>query len=492
MKPYSKKIKKYLLINTFFIGLSLVILSGCKKLVQVDPPINEVVGDDIYSTNIQAASVLTGIYTTMSNSGIFNGQLSISLRTGLSSDELVTNADPSNILYALYTNTLTNNGDQLYWTDLYTYVFKANSAIEGLTKSSGVTAPVKQQLLSEAKFIRAFMYFYLVNLYGDVPLLTSTDIKINSTAGRTAKDKVYQQIIVDLQEAIAGLNNNYTGSDAMSTVTDRVRPNKATAMALLARVYLYTNQWAQAEQESTQIIENNATYQLENLNNVFLFASKEAIWQLQPVNVGQNTLDASVFVLAAGTLSPIPGPNGDSRPVYLSKQIFDAFEMGDQRKTNWIDSVTVNGVTYPYAYKYKAWDLDQPRTENLMVFRLGEQYLIRAEARAQLGKVLGSGSAESDLDAIRLRAGLKVTNASDKSTMLAAIYKERKVELFTEWGHRWLDLKRTNTIDLVMGTVAPLKNASWATYKALYPIPVDDIKRDVSLQGHQNPGYPEN
>jgi len=69
--------------------------------------------------------------------------------------------------------------------------------------------------------------------------------------------------------------------------------------------------------------------------------------------------------------------------------------------------------------------------------------------------------------------------------------QEKKVEFFTEWGHRWCDLKRTAKVDEVMNIVAPAKGGSWAAYKALYPIPVQDIQRNPSLKGHQNPGYPE-
>jgi hypothetical protein len=124
-----------------------------------------------------------------------------------------------------------------------------------------------------------------------------------------------------------------------------------------------------------------------------------------------------------------------------------------------------------------------------MVLRLGEQYLIRAEARAQQGKVTGAGSAEEDLDAIRTRAGLSPTTASTQAQMLDAILQERRVELFAEWGHRWLDLKRTNTIDQVMSVVAPSKGGVWESYKALYPIPFNELLLNPKLKP-QNPGYP--
>ncbi|QHS61138.1 RagB/SusD family nutrient uptake outer membrane protein [Chitinophaga agri] len=473
----------------------MIFFSSCKKLIEVNPPINQIIGGEMYSSNANAASVLTGIYVDMSNDGIFTGSRSISLVTGLSSDELISTTESFNILNIVYTNNLTNNGGELiFWADLYAYIYRANSAIEGISSSSAISAKVKQQLIAEAKFVRAFMYFYLVNLYGDVPLLTTTDVKLNSAPPRMANSLVYEQIITDLKDAQNTISDQYVSGDVISPTTERTRPNKMCITALLSRVYLYTKKWDLAEQEASKIINEKTLYELERLDNVFKLSSKEAIWQLQPVIPQLNTFDAITFVLAAGPNgTPAPGPNGQQydRPVYLSASIFDEFETDDDRRNAWTDSVNVSGATYPYAFKYKEWLYGQARTEYLMVFRLAEQYLIRGEARAQMGRVYGSNSAEDDLNVIRTRAGLKSLGAFDKEKMLSLIYKERKFELFTEWGHRWFDLKRTDRIDNIMNIVAPQKGGSWASFKAIYPIPVQEIQRNPSLHGHQNPGYPE-
>jgi len=119
-----------------------------------------------------------------------------------------------------------------------------------------------------------------------------------------------------------------------------------------------------------------------------------------------------------------------------------------------------------------------------MVLRLAEQYLIRAEARAQQNNV---GGAQSDLNTIRTRAGLPNTTANDKTSLLAAIIHERQVELFSEWGHRWLDLKRSGNLDAMMAVVAPAKGATWSSNWQWYPIPSYEIVQDPNLV--QNPGY---
>jgi hypothetical protein len=485
-----RKFREYFIYGLFLIGAFL--LSGCKKMIEVDPPIDQIVGKDIYKSDATANSALIGIYTSMSNS-LFTGR-GIALKTGLSADELVSTADQQNILSLLFTGTVTNQGDQLFWTELYSLVFKTNSAIEGLTASTMLSSPVKMQLLGEAKFLRALMYFNLTNLYGDVPLLTTTDPEVNNVSPRASQALVYKQIVVDLKDAQELLNAQYVGGNAVTPISERLRPNKATATALLSKVYLYTKNWILAEEAATSVINNSSLYKLERLEDTFLKLSKEAIWQLQPVDAGRNTLDAEVLVLSAGDGFLIGGPNGDSRPVYMSKQLFNAFEPGDKRKEIWVDSVEVNGTTFPYSFKYKAWEPNRDRTEYLIILRLSELYLIRAEARAEQGNLQGINSAATDLNAVRTRSSLGETSAVTLADMKSAILRERQVELFNEGGNRWFDLKRTERINIVLPGVYQKKGIGviWESHKALFPLPIGDILRNPMLQGHQNPGYPEN
>ncbi|MBS1524864.1 MAG: RagB/SusD family nutrient uptake outer membrane protein, partial [Bacteroidetes bacterium] len=257
------------------------------------------------------------------------------------------------------------------------------------------------------------------------------------------------------------------------------RPNKWAATALLARAYLYTGDWQDAQKQATAIISNTSEYGLSSLNTTFLKNSSEAIWQLQPVNLGWNTPDAQIFILRS------TGPNGSTYPVYLSSSLVSAFEKGDQRRTNWIDSVAVNNTIYYYPYKYKSATLNAPVTEYTMVLRLGEQYLIRAEAEANNNDVT---DALNDLNLIRNRAGLSnYSGPTDENSVLAGILHERQVELFTEWGNRWLDLKRTKNINAVMTAVASAKGTTWNVDWQLYPIPLYDITQDPNII--QNPGY---
>ena len=467
-------------------------LLGCAKYVDVPPPSTSLTSENVYTDNTTAASVLTGIYTNISTNSPQLGQSvdAISLASGLSADELTLFGGAANInmlLVQFYQNNL-NAGQSTVsagslWSSFYSNIYITNVALERLTLSNSLSPKVKQQLIGEAKFLRAYFYFYLVNLYGNVPLIVSSDYSVNAVIHQAKIFQVYKQIIADLEDAQSLLSDGYVASDAISSTLERVRPNKWAATALLAKTYLFTQFWDSAKVESTLIINNSAEYRLDSLDNVFLSNSMEAIWQLQPVNTGWNTEDGRVFVL------PSTGPTSNSSingyPVYLSTQLLDAFEPGDKRRSNWVDSVVVDSAnTYYYPYKYKSATLNAPVTEYTMVFRLGEQYLIRAEAEAEQNDLT---NAVKDLNTIRNRASLPAVPLNTQSELLSEIMHERQVELFAEWGNRWLDLKRTGTVDQVMTQVAPMKATTWNSNSQLYPLPLYDITEDPNLV--QNPGY---
>jgi hypothetical protein len=484
----------------FTLLINIIVSSSCKKLVETDPPSNKLSTAQVFSADASAIGVLNAMYAGM-NGNPYQGNGSINLYAGLNADELTLyNAVTSASYLGHYKNALTSiyngasNSGYENWRPLYGVIFSCNSAIEGLNASNTLTASVKQQLLGEAIFLRAFHFFYLVNLWGDVPLVLGTDPQENNNLSRSSKDKVYDQIIADLKNAEELLSNNFLGSDLLTSTLERVRPTKWAATALLARVYLYKGEWAKAEDRATALINNLGLFgPLPPLNNAFLKNSKEAIWQIQPTDVNFNTTEAQTFCLTSF------GPNTSSNPVYLNNNFLSSFEPGDQRAVpgNWTNSITVGGTTYYFPFKYKLYQkLTTPVTspgglsEYFMVLRLGEQFLIRSEARAKLNNLSG---AISDLDSIRKRAGLpliSVTNPGiSQSALVDKILHERQVELFAEWGHRWLDLKRSGKVDEVMGIVTPQKSggAPWKSYQQWYPIDYFELQRGPNLT--QTAGY---
>ncbi|WP_431293376.1 RagB/SusD family nutrient uptake outer membrane protein [Pedobacter sp. P26] len=476
------------------IVLIATIHCGCKKLIEIPPPQTSLTAEAVFSNNETAIAAVTQLYSSAAGSSITQATfLGLSGIIGLSSDELLmfgTNTD-----YIMYNrNTLTaltaTSSNYQFWNTFYgNYVYNCNRIIEGIEAqrsseedpNSKLGARVKRQLLGEAKFMRAFSYFYLIQMYGDVPLLTSTDYFINSTIGRTKKDLVYQQIVRDLKDAESNLANSYLESDVVTSRVNspRIRPIKWAAKALLARTYLYMNNFTDAEQESKAVIENRGLYMLTTLDNVFKAGSTEAILQLQPVFLGRNTQEAQSFII------PASGPNGSSYPFRINPVLLSAFESGDKRRTSWIGTRIVGTNTYYYPYKYKVATLNAPVDEYSMVLRLAEQYLICAEACVKQDKI---SEAQNMLNVVRKRAGLGDTQADTKEKLLDAILAERRIELFSEFGHRWFDLKRTGKIDEVMRIATPVKGGGeWQPYQALYPVMPAQLTLNPNVI--QTPGY---
>ena len=433
---------------------------SCKKFVQVSPPINSIVASEVFINDQTANSAVVGLYSNiMGAANVFlNGFTTI--YPGLSADELQ-NTVPG-IDDEFYSNSITiGNGylDGYFWAKAYSYIYQVNSCIEGLNSSNGVTSATKQQLLGEAKFMRALCYFYLVNFFGKVPLITSSNFNENAVLPRTDTAIVYQQIFTDL----------YDSQNLLSpSSSDKTRPSKWAASALLARTYLYQQNWIGADSAASIIIESGK-YKLTGLDSVFLTNSNESIWQMASVIPGFNTTEGNYFVTEDGFV-----PN-----YVITPYLLNAFEPNDLRSQHWINNITVNGVVYHYPYKYKIKNAPTNIEANT-IFRLAEIYLIRAEARAHENKFSDS---QDDLNVIRTRSGLLTSSASTIPELLTAINHERQIELFGEFGHRWLDLKRTGNINIILGTEKP----GWVSSAALYPIPLNELQFNPFLK--QNPGY---
>lgn len=456
------------------IMLGVCIMPACKKFIEVPLPGTETFPEDVYESDLTATAAVTAIYGQMiHNNGWASGNTqSVTFLCALSADELE-NYSSELVPREFYENAIkTNNAaiENAFWDPAYQYIYAANAALEGLNKSTGLSSAARTQLQGEALFIRAFCHFYLVNLFGAVPYLDSTAYEGNIVRQRTPVPKVFQRIIADLQAAQARLGVAYAR-------VERVRPNRWAATALLARTYLYAGNWGAAEAQATAVIQQSAAYQLDSLNGVFVKNSKETIWQLMPNNSeAGNTWEGRNFILNAAPST------GESNAAILSGQLLHAFESGDLRRSAWVDSIASadSSRMYYFPYKYKIQNSTELK-EYSMVLRLAELYLLRAEARAQQGKISG---AKADLDMIRRRAGLPGTTANSRAALLTAIGHERQVELFTEWGHRWLDLKRTGIADAILSTV---KAPGWQTTDALYPIPQNERAQNPELT--QNPGY---
>lgn len=484
MKKLTNRYNAY--AATAIMAFTLVMGSGCEKYLQnTELPAGTIAGDEAFVSDNSVSSIVTGNFLLLNSSGPFEGGTgkNTSFLTGLYTDELKPIATTNTSAVAFYTNSITNNHTS-FWSDLYAKIYAVNAAIEGIESTPAVLYN-KNQWLGESYFTRAFLYFTLVNFYGDVPLALTTNYLVNGGLARAPQADVYQQMIKDLKQAQTLLSADY--KDGYSTITvARVRPNKAAATALLAKVYLYAKDWPNAEAEATAILTNPA-YRLSNLTQTFIAdngTNKETIWAI--ANTNDKRVYEYDFYNNGMTATTAKDPAiAFSVLAAMNDTLVKSFEPGDGRFTNWVRSTVYTGVTpniiYYFPNKYKAAGNGAERS---IYLRMAELFLIRAEARAQRNNLTGSAS---DIDSVRLRGGLPVTTANTQPTLLNAIVRERRVELFTEYSHRFFDLKRTETIDAVMTNIAPLKGGTWNHNKQLFPIPVNDLTQNPKLT--PNPGY---
>lgn len=452
--------------------LLLALCSGaCRKFVQVSDPSSSLGTAAVFSGDETATAALIGMYSrAMASPGAFlNGGNSIF--PSLSADECKSTQSLS-AMDAFTNNALISNNPYIatLYGSAYNAIYNANMLSDNLIGSKQVSPGVRRQILGEALFLRALVYSRLATLWGDVPLLTTTNADVNAIAPRMTLDSIYHQVMKDLQQADTLLDIAYVWSG--KGVAERTRPNRWAARTLIARTTLNLRMWTEAETAASAVIDSGG-YRLESsLDSVFLSVSREAIWQLQPVSNVMNSAEGYYY---------LPVDNVQAKPAYvLTPALLQAFEVGDKRRARWVGTKNINGIVYAYPAKYKI-RTGPPYSEYNMVLRLAEVYLIRAEARTQQGDLI---DAIKDLNVVRMRAGLAgLPDTLDQVHILAAIVQERRIELFAEWGHRWLDLKRWGMADAILSIEKP----GWANYAKLYPMPLIDIQRNPYLM--QNAGY---
>ena len=443
------------------------VLKSCDDFTETPMPIMELSTGAVFEDLSTATAAVANIYAQIRDNGMLTGKTTgISKEMGLYADELTWYGNTTQSSANFYNNTLmsTHFTVENWWNSAYSQIYAANLVIEGVERSTQLQAVDKERIIGQAKFARAFVHLYLVQLYGAVPYVTRTDYTVNKNVQRIPEVEVYDKVIADLETAVLLLPSEYNSAA-------RILPNSYAAQALLARAYLYAGKWAEAANSASAVLNNTELYVWdEELNNVFLKESSTTIWQYAARNSTRNTDDGTTFIFNTAP------PNS----VALTSQQMAAFEPGDQRKAKWTRSRVKEDLTFYHAYKYKKIGGETPQTEFTVVLRMAEQYLIRSEARARQGELIG---AIEDLNKVRNRAGLANTTAVTAPTLLQAILHERQVELFTEFAHRFMDLKRFGALDTALDY-----KGDWSAAEQYLPLPQTELNLNPNL-GSQNPGY---
>jgi hypothetical protein len=341
---------------------------------------------------------------------------------------------------------------------MYQAINAANNVIDGANslQEPGFTEEERNDMIGQALFIRALVYFDLVRTWGGVPLVLQPTRGLNNTSypSRNTVAEVYAQVEKDLLEAEAKLpaSNN------------RIIATKFAATALKARLYLYQQKWAPAEQAATTLISNNATYSLVKPFERLITEKRttEAIFELDYNPTDGNALSSVFLPQALGGTYRI-GPTTGLVTLLNNPAVGGA--------RNVLVGVSGNA---PFGNKYRRVGAGR-NDDNVIVLRLAEMYLIRAEARANQDKII---EGLADLNVIRRRADVPDASGATKEALLLLIENERRVEFAFE-PHRWFDLIRTNRAGAVLGVTN--------TKKYVFPIPANEVLSNTNLV--QNEGY---
>ena len=483
---------KYNLIAIALLGFSF---SSCSDFLEQNPQ-TDLSENDFYKTADDILSAVNGTYSSLQENDIYGnwyvfGEIpSDNTRNQLSGS--VTTQNEFDQFYIDTQNSMIAN----FWKAAYKVINRTNTVL-GRIDGIDINADLANRYKLECKFIRALMYFNLVRVYGDVPLVLK-EISISESYDilREPKENVYNQIIADLKEA-QGLPVSYpTAEDGRAT--------QGAAKALLADVYMTLHKYAEAETILAEIINSGRYSLLENtpgsLNidgykNVFSpvnHNSKEGIFEIQFLKggYGEGSNYANNFAPEnSGTnVVAVGGTGGNNIP---EMDIYNAYEEGDLRRDfsmslGYYDNRKNNEwVESRYVCKY----MDVPyqnndASNNYPVIRYADVILMYAEALNQNGK---TAEACKYLNMTRRRGfGYQTTETSpvdlqttDKAQFSLMVEQERRVELAFE-NHRWFDLIRTGRAVEVMRS----KGFSLNETNLICPIPQKQI--DVNPKLTQN------
>jgi len=447
--------------------LWLLLFASCEKLVEVDYPSNQVGTTQVFEDINTANAALAGLCAAIRDQSIITGGSYYGADPLLSSytDDLDCYFNDQNGVADLYQNQqqATNTKIETIWETAYQQVYYANSIIYGSEHSTALSDTDKDRIKGEALLVRSLIYFYLQQLFGDIPYTTSLDYEYNRKISKTDAATVMEHLEADLTEAAGLLQDEYRDSE-------RIYPNRKVAQLLLARIYLVRNEWSLAEKIADTIL-LSPLYQFQpDINEVFHKSGTHILWQLKPKKSGNATTEAMFYYFTGSA------PNS----YVLTQNLINTFDDADLRKQNWMAPVTFGGQTWYRPYKYKNHVNVSNYDEYSIVFRLEEVYFIMAEALAKQNRF---DEALPFLNATRERAGLTAVTSLSGDDFITELLAEKRREFFTESGHRFLDLKRWGKLD-VLSAVKP----NWDDYKEVWPLPQSEMLLNTNLSP-QNNGY---
>lgn len=497
-----KKIIIYIIIAVFSFS--------CSDAFLKETPYSTLAPENYFNNNEEANAATLGIYNAFYISIGFR-QFLIPLTesaTDLFTSNILAGAggrDLSDYLYNSQSSTL-----QSIWSSAYSVIGRANFVIDNMSrKDISVSDSAKLTFTGEAKFLRSLQYYYLVQLFGDVPLITSQTTSLDQIyVPRTSADQVWKQIISDLNNAVIALpeKSTYIG-------VNKSRASKGAARTLLAKVYMVRQDWQSALTQVNAIIDSKQYDLHPDIKTVFQVATEnglESIFEQQYVAGATPVLGSSslMYFLPANVFT-------GWGTFFVSDSLINMYDKTSARYKTFFSGKGT--FTDPTKTGSKPQDLGYPNNYfllkfydfyrsagivkgvmnnyefNVRIFRYADVLLMKAECENEINGPNDAGV--SAIQKVRTRAGeplvYTTSNVGNKDNFRELIYKERAMELCGE-GHRWFDLKRRGTTYMLqkINAVKALNSPPIPTvgeYQLLMPIP--DSERQLNNLLTQNPGW---
>lgn len=454
-------------IKTAIAVILLMQVTACTDILDKDP-VSSFSASGFYKTTADAQAGVYGIYDAAQSVFSYNF-----CYWGEGRADNVQTAQTGESL-TLLSNNLTNTASSADWTALYRMVSRANYAIAYIPGVYEDDDPAGMQLVGQARALRALAYFYLVRVWGNVPFITEpyTSIDQDIFIGKTDKEIILDQVEEDLKYAAENCIEKFNSNN------DRIMFTKGSANAFLTQVYMWRHKYTEALATSSLVMSNTlySLVPIADWGKMFSNSySKESIFE-----VGYNDTETNGLriLYAIGSYA-----------IYTPSVKWKAsIEDGDLREDFVYDMVPADPkAIWKYLGRGVSDEISTPAKQNIILTRLADIMLLRAEALNKIGGAANKTEALSLLNAIRTRAGLpSFATEADAIAMYgdleSAILQERSVELCFE-GHRWFDLVRTGKAISTMGPINGLSNEA----NIVWPIHQNSLNKNPNLE--QNPFY---
>ncbi|MEO9893470.1 RagB/SusD family nutrient uptake outer membrane protein [Aurantibacter sp.] len=504
----------------------LTVVVGCADLDE--EPVGSLTPVGFFNTVDDVYPMIDGTYGLMASSNYYGAGLTVPLQ--LMSDMVANGLEFSDYAeFSPFLTTPTNSYVGNLWASSYQTIATANTAIQGVGLLEGDNEDEKLLVEGEARFVRGFLYYHLVRLYGNIPYIDSPDIVDPLSIELSTPDEVYVKIVEDLTFAFENLEMDSRGSV-------RSRPSKGTAASYLASVYMTMGEWQKSYDSAKWVIDNagELNYALaEDFQD--LFRNSEQASSLENIfiidftaNLTGQTPNPTTYE-NDGKIGPFNGVEGGVEPIrgwsmlVPHINVYTTWDANDYRlKVSLADSLILDDdtdivrpftdfeVARPHIAKHNRFPGEGRTTAgwradlDYIAFRYAEVLLIAAEAANELGKTTESVDYINLIRARARKGGVidfygsgydtyepssfpeDVLSTANTEDLRSIIIEERRIELAFEY-KRWYDIVRLDLGSEVFGAGGLEPQSNFNVQRYLLPIPQDEMNRNQNFV--QNPGY---